>query len=52
MTRYTRHCEADDIDWAILQGSLDFFANGIAAAYDLADSRFPISKGDAHPKVR
>lgn len=41
MTRYTRHCDADDIYWVTLHGALDFLSNGITTAYDFADSRLP-----------
>jgi hypothetical protein len=50
MTRYTRHCDAEDIDWAILQGSLNFFANGIAAPYDLVDRRLPFLMATLTPR--
>ncbi|HEY0124257.1 MAG TPA: amidohydrolase family protein [Rhizobium sp.] len=41
MTRYTRHCDAEDIYWAVLHGALDFLSNGITTAYDFTDSRLP-----------
>ncbi|SEQ27462.1 Cytosine/adenosine deaminase [Faunimonas pinastri] len=41
MTRYTRHCDAEDIYWVVLHGALDFLGNGITTAYDFCDSRLP-----------
>lgn len=39
MTRYTRHCDADDIYWVTMHGALDFLSNGTTTAYDFCDSR-------------
>ena len=58
MTRYTRHCDADDIYWVVLHGALDFLGNGITTAYDFTDSRLPfavvngqrVQVGDFKPK--
>lgn len=58
MTRYTRHCDADDIYWVVLHGALDFLGNGVTTAYDFCDSRLPfavvngqrVQVGDFKPK--
>ena len=47
-TRYSRECEADDIYWLTLHGSLDFLGNGITTAYDFTDTRLtftPLVRG-------
>ena len=52
MTRYTRHCDADDIYWCTLHGALDFLNNGITCAYDFTDTRLPLAmnaKGERLP---
>lgn len=46
MTRYTRHCDAEDIYWVVLHGALDFLGNGITTAYDFTDSRLPFAVVD------
>jgi cytosine/adenosine deaminase-related metal-dependent hydrolase len=51
MTRYTRHCDAEDIYWVTLHGSLDFLSNGTTTAYDFADSRLPFYMEEAREMV-
>jgi 5-methylthioadenosine/S-adenosylhomocysteine deaminase len=46
MTRYTRHCDAEDIYWVVMHGALDFLGNGITTAYDFTDSRLPFAMVD------
>ena len=43
MTRYTRHCDAEDIYWVTLHGALDVLNNGITTAYDFTDGRLPFA---------
>lgn len=46
MTRYTRHCDANDIYWVVLHGALDFLANGVTTAYDFTASRLAFAMVD------
>ena len=46
MTRYVRHCDAEDIYWVVMHGALDFLDNGITTAYDFTDSRLPFAMID------
>ena len=58
MTKYTRHCDADDIYWVVMHGALDFLGNGITTAYDFTDTRLAFAMiegqrvqfGDLKPK--
>jgi cytosine/adenosine deaminase-related metal-dependent hydrolase len=46
MSRYTRHCDPEDVYWLTLHGALDFLGNGITTAFDFTDSRVPFTARD------